>query len=101
MRLSNAARFVPWRRSLSGRLLFLTLSYVMVSEGWIYVPSIAGFRPTYLGGQIADARDLIEAHGSFLALHRTGDSGTTFRIELPTKVLELRAEESAHSVRAG
>ena len=89
MRLSNAVRLVPWRRSLSGRLLVLTLSYVMVSEGWIYVPSIAV------------ARDLAGAHGVLLALHRTGDSGPTFRIELPTNVLELPAEESDHSVRAG
>ena len=101
MRLSNAVRFVPWRRSLSGRLLVLTLSYVMVSEGWIYVPSTAGFRQTYLEGPIAVARDLAEAHGGLSALHRIGDSGTTFRIELPTNIMELPAEESDHSVRAG
>ena len=100
MRLSNPVRFVPWRRSLSGRLLVLTLFYVMVSEGWTYVPSIAGFRQTYLEGRIAVARDLVEVHGGLLALHRTGDSGTTFRVELPTNVLELLAEESDHSVRA-
>ena len=101
MRLSNSIRFVPCRRSLSGRLLVLTLFYVMVSEGWIYVPSIAGLRQTYLVGQITVARDLAEAHGGLLALHRTGDSGTTFRIELPTNVMELPAGESDHSVRAG
>ena len=73
----------------------------MVSEGWTYVLSIAGSRQTYLGGQIADARDLAEAYGGLLALHSTGDNGTTFRIELPTNVMELLAEESDHSVRAG
>lgn len=56
MRLSNAARFVPWRRSLSGRLLVLTLFFVMVSEVLIYVPSIASFRQTYLEDRIAVAQ---------------------------------------------
>ena len=101
MRPSNVVPFVAWRRSLSGRLLVLTLFFVMVSEGWIYVPSIAGLRHTYLEGRIAVARDLVEAHGGLLALHRTSDSGTTFRTELPTNVLELPAEESDHSVGAG
>ena len=101
MRLSNAVRFVPWRRSLSGRLLVLTLSYVMVTEGWVYVPSVAGIRQTYLEGRIAVDRDLAEAHGGLLDRHRTGDSGATLRIELPTDVLELPSEESDHSVQAG
>ena len=73
----------------------------MVSEGWAYVPSIAGFRQTYLEGWIAVARDRVEAHGGLLARHRTGDSGTTFRTRLPTNVLELPAEENDYSVRAG
>ena len=73
----------------------------MVSECWIYVPSTAGFRQTYLEGPIVVARDLAEAYGGLLAFHRTGDSGTTFRTELPTNVMELPAEESDHTVRAG
>lgn len=58
-------------------------------------------KPTGTGLGLAIARDLVEAHGDLLALHRTSDSGTTFRIELPTNVLELPAEESDHNVRAG
>jgi hypothetical protein len=33
-----------WRIGLSGKLLFLTILFVMVSEILIYVPSIANFR---------------------------------------------------------
>ena len=56
MSLRNAVRFVPWGRSLSGRLLVLTLFFVMVSEVLIYVPSIARFRQTYLEDRIAVAQ---------------------------------------------
>ena len=56
MRLSDASRFVPWSRSLSGRLLVLTLFFVMVSEVLIYVPSIARFRQTYLEDRVAIAQ---------------------------------------------
>ena len=38
----------PWRAGLSGKLLFLTLVFVMISEILIYVPSIANFRMTWL-----------------------------------------------------
>ncbi|MDQ0316663.1 sensor histidine kinase [Amorphus orientalis] len=38
----------PWRAGLSGKLLFLTILFVMVSEILIYVPSIANYRMTWL-----------------------------------------------------
>ncbi len=43
------------------------------------------------------AKDLIEGHGGTIELHRSDDSGTTFRLELPTNVIEL-ASDSADRV---
>jgi len=50
---------------------------------------------------LAIARDLIEAHGGILVLHRTSEIGTTFRIELPTNILELPADDADHAARVG
>ncbi|MEZ5648345.1 MAG: HAMP domain-containing sensor histidine kinase [Alphaproteobacteria bacterium] len=44
----------PARRSLSARLLVLAIVYVMVSEVFIYVPSIHRFRVEYLQNRLAD-----------------------------------------------
>src|SRR5437879_2586550 len=40
-------------RSLSARLLVLTIFFVMVSEVLIFVPSVARFRMTYLENRLA------------------------------------------------
>ena len=40
-------------RSLSARLLVLTIFFVMVSEVMIFVPSIARFRMTYFENRLA------------------------------------------------
>jgi len=42
-------------RSLSARLLVLTVFFVMVAELFIYAPSIARFRVVYLADRLADA----------------------------------------------
>ena len=42
-------------KSLSARLLVLTLFFVMVAEVLVYVPSIAQFRLSYLEQRIASA----------------------------------------------
>ena len=42
-------------KSLSARLLGLTLFFVMVAEVLVYVPSIAQFRRSYLEQRIASA----------------------------------------------
>ncbi len=42
-------------RSLSARLLVLTVFFVMLAELLIYAPSIARFRTTYLADRLADA----------------------------------------------
>src|SRR5947209_11738597 len=43
------------RFGLSGKLLVLTLSFVMIAEVLIYVPSIANFRLNYLHDRISAA----------------------------------------------
>ncbi|WP_018700625.1 ATP-binding protein [Amorphus coralli] len=45
----------PWRAGLSGKLLVLTLLFVMMSEILIYVPSIANFRLSWLRDSHATA----------------------------------------------
>src|SRR3954466_14243619 len=44
------------RFGLSGKLLLLTILFVMLAEVFIYVPSIANFRLTWLADRIAVAR---------------------------------------------
>lgn len=55
----------PLARSLSARLLVLTIFFVMLSEVLIYAPSIGRFRLTYLQDRLADA------HIAALALEAT------------------------------
>ena len=45
----------PIRFGLSGKLLVLTVIFVMVAEVLIYVPSIANFRITWLNDRLAAA----------------------------------------------
>lgn len=52
-------------RSLSARLLLLTILFVMVAEVFFYVPSIANFRENYLRDK------LVSAHLAALALEAT------------------------------
>jgi signal transduction histidine kinase len=46
----------PFLRSLSARLLMLTVIFVMVSEVLIFVPSVARFRLNYLQEKLSDGR---------------------------------------------
>ena len=45
----------PLRRSLSARLLLLTIFFVMLAEVLIYAPSVANFRITWLKDKLASA----------------------------------------------
>ena len=45
----------PWFRSLSARLLLLTIFFVMLGEVLIFVPSVARFRLNFLENKIAAA----------------------------------------------
>jgi signal transduction histidine kinase len=58
----------PFMRSLSARLLLLTIAFVMIGEVMIFVPSIARFRLTYLEDKVAAGRLAI------LALEATPDN---------------------------
>ncbi len=65
-------------RSLSARLLVLTIGFVMLAEVFIYAPSVAAFRYNYLQNRIADANIAV------LALLATPDNmvGETLTAEL-------------------
>ena len=84
----------PWRAGLSGKLLVLTLIFVMMSEILIYVPSIANFRLSWLrdahatasvaavvladGSEVPKAlqgRLLASTDTIAIAIHRLGRSG--------------------------
>jgi signal transduction histidine kinase len=56
-------------RSLSARLLVLTIAFVLLGEVLIYVPSIARFRKGYLDERIA------AAHLATLSLEAAGEAG--------------------------
>src|SRR6266568_605146 len=58
----------PSMRSLSARLLVLTIAFVMVGEVLIFVPSIARFRMTWFEDKIAAGRLAV------LALEATPDN---------------------------
>ncbi len=77
----------PPHRSLSARLLVLTMFFVMLAEVLIFVPSVARFRSTYFEDRIA------AAHLAALALEATPD--TMLSRELQD---ELLRHVGAHSV---
>ena len=52
----ESARAHAPRFGLSGKLLLLTILFVMIAEVLIYVPSIANFRLTWLSDRVAVAR---------------------------------------------
>jgi len=62
---------MPRFRSLSARLLLLTVFFVMLGEVLIFVPSVARFRLNYLENKIA------AAHLAGLALEATPDKAVT------------------------
>ena len=49
-----------WRVGLSGKLLLLTILFVMVAEILIYVPSVANFRLNWLNDRLAAAHTAAE-----------------------------------------
>src|SRR6266567_2537811 len=52
---SHLGRYLGLRLGLSGKLLVLTILFVMISEALIYVPSIANFRLNWLNDRLAAA----------------------------------------------
>ncbi|MDA0702021.1 MAG: HAMP domain-containing sensor histidine kinase [Proteobacteria bacterium] len=91
----------PLYRSLSARLLVLTIAFVMLAEVLIYAPSIGRFRKVYLEERIA------AAHIATLALEAAPDHkiGKTLEAELLAHAgaysIELSSEGSAKELMLG
>ena len=73
--MANQLRLPALHRSLSARLLVLTMAFVFLGEVLIYVPSIARFRRTYLDERIA------AAHLATLSLEAAGPTGVDRPLE--------------------
>lgn len=71
----NALRLPPLTKSLSAKLLLLTIAFVMLAEVLIYAPSIARMRLVYLQERIA------AAHLAILALEATPDNMVSKEME--------------------
>jgi signal transduction histidine kinase len=67
--MASQLRLPSLHRSLSARLLVLTMAFVLVGEVLIYVPSISRFRLVYLEDRIS------AAHLATLSLEAAGPSG--------------------------
>lgn len=80
-------RLPPLLKSLSARLLVLTIFFVMLAEVLIYAPSIARFRLVYLQERIA------AAHLASLALEATPDNMVSEEL-----AQELLSHAEAHSI---
>jgi len=73
--MSNAVHTPAPNRSLSARLLLLTISFVLLGEILIYVPSISRFRMTYFEERIA------AAHLATLSLEATANGRINSSLE--------------------
>src|SRR3546814_9365919 len=71
----NGLRLPPLTKSLSAKLLLLTLAFVMLAEVLIYAPSIGRMRVVYLQERIA------AAHLAILALEATPDNMVSKEME--------------------
>jgi signal transduction histidine kinase len=76
----DKAEPVTPRFGLSGKLLLLTILFVMIAEVLIYVPSIANFRLTWLADRVAVARTV-----SIVLNAQTPENE---KINLPAKVVQ-------------
>lgn len=73
--MATSLRLPAPHRSLSARLLLLTIVFVLVGEILIYVPSISRFRKVYLEERIA------AAHLATLSVEASGDAGLPMDLE--------------------
>lgn len=71
----NGLRLPPLTKSLSAKLLLLTIAFVMLAEVLIYAPSIASMRVVYLQERLA------AAHLAILALEATPDNMVSKEME--------------------
>lgn len=72
------------RFGLSGKLLLLTILFVMIAEVLIYVPSIANFRLTWLADRVAVARTV----AIVLTAQIEESHPESVKINLPGKVVQ-------------
>jgi signal transduction histidine kinase len=72
----NSLRLPPLTKSLSAKLLLLTIAFVMLAEVLIFAPSIGRMRLTYLEERLA------AAHLSILALEATPDNMVSKEMEV-------------------
>ena len=68
-------RLPPLAKSLSAKLLILTIAFVMLAEVLIFAPSVGRYRLTYLQERLADA------HLAILALEATPDNMVSKELE--------------------
>ena len=87
MALPNRIPLPKLTRSLSARLLLLTMTFVMIGEVLIYVPSISRYRLVYLEERLA------AAHQATLALRAAPDGMVTPELEA-----DLLTHSRVHSV---
>ena len=73
--MASQLRLPSPHRSLSARLLVLTMTFVLLGEVLIYVPSISRFRKVYLEDRIS------AAHLATLSLEAAGPSGIDRALE--------------------
>lgn len=73
--LVTKLRLPPLAKSLSAKLLILTIAFVMLAEVLIFTPSIGRYRLTYLQERLADA------HLAILALEATPDNMVSKELE--------------------
>lgn len=114
--IPDGERRRPWRAGLSGKLLFLTLVFVMMSEILIYVPSIANFRLTWLRDAhatasvaavvLADGSEVPKAlQGRLLASTDTiaialltGDRRRLLAVDMPPETVDVHVDLSQFNV---
>jgi signal transduction histidine kinase len=97
--MAQALHLPSPHRSLSARLLLLTIAFVLLGEVLIYVPSIARFRRAWLDERIA------AAHLATLSLQAAGERGleTSLEAELLSHagVLSVTLREPAAELMLG
>src|SRR3546814_1277215 len=96
----NGLRLPPLTRSLSAKLLLLTIVFVMLTEVMIYAPSIGRMRLVYLEERLA------AAHLSILALEATPDNMVSKEMEaellqhVGAYMVALRSEEHTSELQS-
>jgi signal transduction histidine kinase len=84
----DGARAQAPRFGLSGKLLLLTILFVMLAEVLIYVPSIANFRLSFLADRVAVARTVSIVLNANKDEPETPNDPNRDKFKLPEKVIQ-------------